>query len=221
MDALEAIKARYSTRAFLDKAVTHEQIVQILSHASWAPSGVNTQPWKVAVVEGSTKQRITETLIQARASRQEPNPDYSYYPDRWEDPYRMRRIICGKALYKALDISKDDKTRQQQAWNNNYHFFGAPVGLFFFVDKNLNTGSWLDMGMFLQNVMLAATGMGLATCPQASLADYPSLVRDILQIENHYAVVCGMALGYADNDHPVNQYRLDREPVNGFTNWHD
>jgi nitroreductase len=149
-----------------------------------------------------------------------PDPDYSYYPGEWLEPFASRRIDCGRALYKALGIEKRDKDAKIRAWNNNYRFFGAPVGLLFFVNKTLNKGSWLDMGMFLQNVMLAASACGLATCPQASLADYPVIVRGLLGVDDQLALVCGMALGYPDLNAPVNQYRLERAPVDEFTRWH-
>lgn len=221
MDVIEAMEARHSTRAFTSREVEKSDIEQILNSAARAPSGVNTQPWQVAVVRGQTKQAITDTLLEARRAESEPSPDYAYYPDVWKEPYRMRRIVCGKALYTALGIAREDKTRQQQAWENNYHFFGAPVGLLFFIDRDLNKGSWLDMGMFIENVMLAAIGHGLATCPQASVADYPQLIRDILDMDQQYSLICGMALGYADLDHPVNQYRLEREDQGNFTRWFD
>jgi len=219
MDVLEAMEARQSTRAFTSRNVDQTDIEQLLNSAARAPSGVNSQPWRVAVATGQTKQHISDALLSARKEGVESNPDYSYYPTVWKDPYKQRRVACGKALYSALGISKEDKTRQLQAWENNYQFFGAPVGLFFFIDRDLNKGSWLDMGMFIQNVMLAAIGHGLATCPQASLAEYPQIVRNILGIDEQYLLICGMALGYADPSQPVNQYRLDREPQENFTHW--
>ena len=221
MDVIEAMESRRSTRAFTADQVTREAIEQILNSAARAPSGVNTQPWHVAVVTGKTKQTITDALLAARRDGVEPQADYAYYPDEWKEPYHMRRIACGKALYTALGIDRKDKTRQQQAWENNYRFFGAPVALLFFIDRDLNKGSWLDTGMFIENVMLAAIGHGLATCPQASIADYPQLIRDILGMDSQYALICGMALGYADLDHPVNQYRLEREDQSNFSQWYD
>jgi nitroreductase len=221
MDTLQAITTRYCTRAFLDTPVSETQIRDILEAARWAPSGVNTQPWQVAVVQGEAKDRLSRRLLEMRDTQREPNPDYAYYPDSWVEPYRMRRILCGKALYSALGIAREDKQRQRLAWEKNYRFFGAPVGLLFFLDKKLNQGSWLDMGMFLQNVMLAAKAVGLDTCPQASLAEYPDLVRELFALPAELAVVCGMSLGYADTTQPVNQYRLAREPVDGFTRWYE
>lgn len=220
MDIMQAMHTRRATRAFLDTPVSESQVRDILEAARWAPSGVNTQPWQVIVVQGKTKETITQRLIEMREREVKPNPDYAYYPENWVEPYRMRRIVCGKALYTALEIAREDKDRQKIAWENNYHFFGAPVGLFFLIDKQLNQGSWLDMGMFLQNVMLAATGIGLATCPQASLVEYPDLIRELLDLPADLALVCGMSLGYADMSQAVNQYRLERAPVEGFTRWY-
>jgi nitroreductase len=221
MDVLEAMRDRKSTRAYRDQPVARATIESILDAARWAPSGVNCQPWQVAVVTGAIKTRLSEALLAARKARQPENPDYSYYPKDWQEPYKARRQATGLALYQALNISKNDVLARLKAWNNNYHFFGAPVGLLFFVDRALSQGAWVDMGLFIENVMLAARAHGLETCPQASLAEYPDIVRDILTVPDTRALVCGMALGYADADAPVNNYRTEREPVNAFTTWHD
>lgn len=221
MDILEAIRTRHSVRAFLDKPVPRATVEAVLDAARWAPSGVNTQPWEVAVVTGETKRRIAEAIIAARTAKVPENPDYSYYPDRWDEPYKSRRKACGLALYQALGIGRDDTEARKAAWYRNYHFFGAPTGLLFFIDARLNKGSWIDMGMFLQNVMLAARAHGLATCPQAALAEYPGIVREILAMPADKLLVCGMGLGYEDPIAPVNHYRTEREPVAGFTAWHD
>ena len=148
MDTLQVMHARYCARAYLDKPVSEALIRNILEAASWAPSGTNTQPWQVIVLQGDTKVTLSERLLAMREKAITPNPDYAYYPDNWKEPYRMRRITCGKALYTALGIAREDKQRQKIAWENNYRFFGAPVGLLFLIDKQLNQGSWLDFGMF-------------------------------------------------------------------------
>lgn len=220
MDTLQAMHQRHCVRAFLDKHVSESQVREILEAARWAPSGVNTQPWHVAVVQGEIKQELSRRLLAQRAQEIDPNPDYAYYPDNWAEPYRMRRIVCGKTLYTALNIAREDKQRQKIAWENNYRFFGAPVGLLFFIDKQLNQGSWLDLGMFLQNIMLAARATGLDTCPQASLAEYPDVVRDLLALPEDWAMACGISLGYADTSQPVNQFQLPREEVDSFTRWY-
>lgn len=221
MDILEAIRTRHSTRAFLDRPVARATVESVLDAARHAPSGVNTQPWQVAVVTGETKRRIAEAIIAARDAGAPENPDYGYYPDHWDEPYKSRRKACGLALYRALGIGRDDVEGRKAAWYRNYQFFGAPVGLLFFIDARLNKGSWIDMGMFLQSVMLAARAHGLASCPQAALAEYPGIVREILAVPADKLLVCGMALGYEDLDAPVNRYRTEREPVTGFTTWHD
>lgn len=221
MDVLEAMRRRASTRAYLDQPVGRATVEAILEAARWAPSGTNAQPWQVAVVTGETKRKISAALLAERIAGRPQNPDYDYYPKQWNEPYKSRRVACGLALYQALKIGRDDKDARLRAWNNNYSFFGAPVGLLFFLDRSLEKGSWVDMGMFIENVMLAALGHGLATCPQASLAEYPDIVRRLLDIPDSHAMVCGMALGYADTAAPVNNYRTAREPVAGFTAWHD
>lgn len=221
MDVLDAMRGRRSTRAFLDRPVARAVIESILDAARWAPSGVNAQPWQVAVVTGAIKDRISTALLAARQKREPERPDYDYYPKEWVEPYKSRRKATGLALYAALQIGKDDPQARMKAWNNNYRFFGAPTGLLFFVDRALAQGAWVDMGMFIDNVMLAARGHGLETCPQASLAEYPDLVRGILGVPETRALICGMALGYADATHPVNQYRTTRGPVESFTSWYD
>ncbi len=221
MDILQAISGRQSIRAYLDTAVDKKNIHDILNAARWTPSGVNTQPWQVIVVQGETKQAIGDRIITARENGQKENPDYSYYPEKWFEPWRSRRLQCGLAMYRALGISREETEKRKQAWYRNYHFFGAPVGLLFFLDKKLGNGSLLDMGLFLQNIMLAARHYDLATCPQAALAEYPDIIRDTLQLSADQRLLGGMALGYADMSQPINQYRLPRCEVEEFTRWYD
>lgn len=221
LGVIDAITGRKAMRDFLDRPVPASTVEAILDIARWAPSGTNSQPWHVCVVTGQTKSLITQQLLQARATQQPECPDYQYYPKTWVEPYRSRRIATGKALYEAMEIKREDKTRQAQAWARNYQFFGAPVGLFFLIDKGLEQGSWVDMGMFIQNVMLAARQYDLDTCPQAALADYPQIIRQILGLPDSLAVICGMSLGYADHTQAVNQFRLSRVPINEFTRWYD
>jgi nitroreductase len=221
VDVSTAIKDRKSVRAYLDKPVAKETIKAILDTARWAPSGVNTQPWQVEVVSGDSKQRITDAILALRAQGMTQTPDYTYYPEQWREPYRSRRKGSGLALYGALGIGREDKDKMVQAQNNNYRFFGAPVGMFFFMDRDMGMGSWIDMGMFVQSVMLAAKAHGLDTCPQASLAEYPDLVREQLEVPADKLLICGLSLGYADPEAAVNQYRTEREPVDVFTHWHE
>jgi len=221
MELIEAIKARQSTRSFLNREVSDKTIHAILDAARWAPSGVNMQPWQVAVVKGNTLKRISSALLAAREAGEKESPDYDYYPGEWFEPYKERRKATGIALYGALNIERNDTQARIEAWYNNYRFFGAPVGLLVFLDKRLGQGSWVDVGMFLQNIMLAAENEGLSTCPQASLAEFPQIVRGILGIEDQLALVCGLALGYPDPEAAVNNYRTPREPVESFTRWYE
>lgn len=220
MHTLDAITSRQSSRSFLSREVSQQTITEILSAARWAPSGANMQPWRVAVASGESKQRIGDAILAARKNGMEGAPDYQYYPPEWFEPYSLRRKTTGLALYSALGIGREDKLERLAAWDSNYRFFDAPVGLLIFLDRRLAQGSWMDLGMFLQNIMLAAHATGLATCPQASISDYPDIVRDILGIEHNWALACGIALGYPDKDAPVNNYRTTREPVESFTSWH-
>lgn len=217
MDVLQAMTERHSTRAFLNKPVSEKTIVAILEAARFAPSGVNTQPWEVVVITGERIQTLGNRIIAARDASLPENPDYHYYPTTWTEPYKSRRKACGLALYSAIHIKMNETEKRKEAWYRNYHFFGAPVGLLFFIDAALEKGSWVDMGLFLQNIMLAARAFGLETCPQASLAEYPDIVRECVNVSKTKALVCGMALGYADLNHPINQYRTTREAVGSFT----
>ena len=220
MEVTEAIRNRKSTRAFLDKPVPDEVITTVLECARWAPSGVNSQPWQVAVVTGETKRQLGNALAKQRANGETPRQDYNYYPTQIEEPYISRKRACGHALYSALGIKHNDIETRKAQWMKNYHGFGSPVALLFFIDAILEKGSWVDMGMFIQNVMLAARGFGLETCPQAALAEYPDVIRNILNIADSKKLICGMALGYADYDDPSYQYRTEREPVENFTQWY-
>ncbi|HIG29748.1 MAG TPA: nitroreductase [Verrucomicrobiales bacterium] len=221
MDVLDAIIGRASTRAFLDRPVSRGILHKILDTARWAPSGVNSQPWQVCVVTGESKQRISDSIVAAMEAGHKPNPDYRYYTKEFPELYRERQVACGKALYGALGIQREDKQRRKEQWMKNYHGFGAPAEIFIFIESIMEKGSWLDMGMFVQNIMLAARGCGVETCPQAALAEFPDIVRNELKIDSSRHLICGIAVGYADFTDPVNQYRTERESVDQFTEWFD
>ncbi len=221
MEAFEAIAGRRAIRSFLDQAVPPSLIQELLEVARWSPSGVNMQPWQVAVVTGTTRDRITTALIEAREQGLPEHADYHYYPSDWFEPYRSRRKATGLALYSALNIGREDEEGRKQAWYNNYRFFGAPVGLLFFLDRQLGQGAWIDMGMFIQNLMIAAHARGLGSCPQASLAEYPDPVRAILGVDQRFALLGGLALGWPDPTAAVNSYRTERLAVEEFTHWYD
>ena len=221
MNVRDALLARKSVRAFLDKSVARELIERILDAARHAPSGANTQPWQVAVVTGNKKLAIQKKMEEAFHAGQRGHPDYTYYPEQWFSPYQERRVACGLQLYSALGIKREDKDRRVEQWAANYRAFDAPVALFFFMDKGLATGSFMDFGMFLQSLMLAAVEEGLATCPQAALGEYPQIVKAELGYAEDSILICGMALGYEDEDAPVNSYRTPREDVHTFTRFFD
>ncbi len=217
MNVIEALTQRKSVRAYLDKPVDRERICKILKAARHAPSGTNAQPWQVAVVTGQKKTELTRAIVSAFGQDGLGTMDYTYYPLEWHEPYKKRRVSCGAQLYSALNIERRDKDRRLDQWVANYRAFDAPVILFFFLDPVMKKGSFLDYGMFLQSVMLAAVEEGLATCPQAALGQYPAIVKEALDYSPDTILICGMALGYEDTEAPVNNYRTPREEVEIFT----
>lgn len=217
----DALLSRKSVRAYLNKTVNKEQIEQILNLAKHAPSGVNTQPWKVAVLSGESKRQMQERLLKAFYENAPHDMDYQYYPLEWKPPYSIRRAACGLQLYKAVGIQKQDTQGRQKQWAANFRAFDAPIMMFFYMDDCMQTGSFLDFGMFLQSLMLAATAEGLATCAQGALAEYSSIIKETLNIPKETILLCGMALGYEDTDAPINQYRTPRLDLEEFVQFHD
>ncbi len=215
----EAILSRRSVRAFLPRAVPREVVEDILEVAARAPSGTNTQPWQVRVLAGEAKDELTRRLVAAHDDPQvatQHTEEYAYYPTQWVSPYIDRRRKIGWDLYGLLGIGKADKARMHQQHGRNYRFFDAPVGLIFTIDRVMQQGSWLDYGMFLQNVMIAARGRGLDTCPQAAFTPFHRLIAEHLSLPPEQMVVCGMSLGYADPAAVENGLVTEREPVAGF-----
>ena len=214
------IRERRSVRGFLPTAVPRETILEILDVAARAPSGTNTQPWQVIVVTGGRKEALSRELIETAldpARVAEHEQEYSYYPDKWVHPYLERRRKVGYDLYGLLGIAKGDHERMKLQFARNYAFFDAPVGLFFTMDRILGQGSWLDYGMFLQNVMLAARARGLDTCPQAAFTKYHRIIGRHLEIPQERQLLCGMALGYGDLARIENSLQTEREPAKAFT----
>jgi len=217
----DALLRRKSTRAFTDEEVSFETLQKILDVARHAPSGVNTQPWQVAVVSGDKKESLCSLMEGQFRNNIKGKMDYSYYPDEWIDPYRARRKSCGLQMYSTLSIGRDEKQRQLDQWAANYRAFDAPVALFFFLDPIMSAGSYLDYGMFLQSIMLAAVEEGLATCPQAALGEYPELVKRELGYPLDSILIGGMAVGYEDKEALINSYRTDRLAVDEFARFFD
>lgn len=220
MSISQAIRNRKSCRAYLDEEVHQETVQNFIETARWAPSGVNHQPAQVAVLGRETKSRLSRILVEKHSSGIPPNPDYAYCPKDWPDVYKNRRKQCGLALYNSLSIPLDDLQGRKKHWENNYHFFHAPIGLIIFIEKNMPVGSWVDAGMFIQNILLAAQEHGLSTCPQAAFAEYPDVIRNVLNLDS-VDIICGIALGYEDAAHTLNSYRTEREPIANFTRWYN
>jgi nitroreductase len=215
-----AITSRHSVRAFLPTPVPRTVIEDILRVAARAPSGTNIQPWKVRVLTGDALKRFTDALMAVYndpAQLAEQQEEYAYYPRQWVTPYIDRRRKIGWDLYGLLGIGKADKARMHEQNGRNYVFFDAPVGLIFTIDRILEQGSWLDYGMFLQNIMVAARGRGLDTCPQAAFTPLHRAIGKALDLPEGEMLVCGMALGHADPTAIENTLVTEREPVAGFT----
>lgn len=219
MNILEALKQRKSVRAFLHQEIEKEKIDTLLSAAGTSPSGANIQPWQVAVVSGKTKKKLQTQIEQCFWAGERGKADYQYYPEEWENPYKLRRIQCGQLMYDTLKIARRDKQRRLEQWAANYRCFDAPVMLLFFMDGNMQTGSYMDYGMFLQSIMLAALDLNLSTCAQASLADYPEIIKETLGYPQDSILICGMALGYEDKRAVINSYRTPREDLDSFTRY--
>ena len=220
----QAITSRMSVRAFLPEAVPRETLMHVLDVASRAPSGVNTQPWKVYVLQGATRDALVSKVCAAHdAVRADPSlaahyqEAYAYYPEKWVSPYIERRRENGWGLYGLLGIGKGDKDKMHAQHQRNYRFFDAPVGLMFTIDRVLGRGSLLDYGMFLQSIMVAARGHELHTCPQAAWNGFAKIILPHIGAGEDEMLVCGMALGYADPSALVNSFHTPREPASQFT----
>jgi len=217
-----AITGRRSIRKFLQKPVARQVVEQILDVSARAPSGTNMQPWRVYVVAGKTMADLSSDILDAHNNhRDEHKSEYSYYPDSFLEPYKSRRKKVGIDLYGLLGIEKGAVAKMQAQHGRNYLFFDAPVGLIFTIDRTLKIGSWLDYGMFLQNIMIAARARGLDTCPQAAFAQYHRIIRERLDIAQGQIVVCGMSLGFMDSAAVENQLQTEREPLDGFVRFFD
>ncbi|MVA97237.1 nitroreductase [Nitratireductor sp. CAU 1489] len=218
----EAIISRRSVRAFLSDPVDQETIRDILKVASRAPSGTNMQPWKVYVTTGEKKRQIADAILNSGIRAEKAKWDeYRYYPDQFFEPYLSRRRAVGFSLYGHLGIGRRDVNQMRAQHDRNFVFFDAPVGMIFTIDRRLNQGSWVDYGMFLQNIMVAARGRGLHTCPQAAFAPYHRQIRPVLGIPDEEIVVCGMALGHEDTSKPENKLRTERADLEEFVTFID
>jgi nitroreductase len=215
MQVGDALAGRISTRAYLDTPIAQETVRALISSASRAPSGGNLQPWQVHVVAGDARQRVIQAVRDQMAKTPfgETDPEYSIYPKPLGEPWRTRRFECGEAVYASLNIPREDKSARLGQIAKNFEFFGAPVGLFLSIHKSMQPGQWADLGMFTQSFMLAAAEAGLASCAQESWAVFPHTVKQSVGIGDDYTLFCGIALGHADPDAPVNTTRTTRAGV--------
>ncbi len=218
----DTIRARHSVRRFLPTSVPRDLLLAILNLAACAPSGVNTQPWKVHVLTGTRKTAVTAAILaEFDHPTFEHKGEYGYYPQQWVEPYLARRRKNGLDLYGLLKIGKEDKARMKAQWGRNFQFFDAPVGLIFTQDRIMGQGSLIDYGGFLQTLMLAAKAYGLDTCVQAAFCEYHPILHRELDIPDSEFIVCGMSLGYADATDVVNTLRTERIPASEFTRFHE
>lgn len=220
----EVIRSRRSLRAFLPTPIATEDIQAILEVAARAPSGTNTQPWKVTVLRGLSLQRVSNAILAAHNDAEIAKThleEYKYYPVEWRSPYIDRRRKVGWDLYALLGLTRDNKAGMHAQHGRNYQFFDAPVGLIFTIDRIMEQGSWLDYGMFLQNIMLAARARGLDTCPQAAFTQYHTILQKELQLPEDQMIVCGMSLGFADMSKIENSLMTERATVSEFVQFLD
>jgi nitroreductase len=221
-----AMLSRYSNRAFLPKPVPRDLLQDLLQVAARAPSGTNTQPWKVYVLQGASRDTLVDKVVAAHdAVSVDPSlaaqykEEYDYYPEKWVSPYIDRRRECGFGLYGVLGLGKGDKAGMHAQHQRNFRFFDAPVGLMFTIDKVMGRGSLLDYGMFLQNIMLAARARGMHTCPQAAWNGFAKIILPHIGAADNEMLVCGMSLGYADEGALVNTFATSRVDAQDFTTW--
>lgn len=221
MNVSEAIDTRMSCRSFLPTAVPEATVRAIINQARRAPSGGNLQPWFVHVLTGEPLKALVGIVRErALALPLGEDTEYDIYPPNLKEPYRSRRFKCGEDLYALLGIVRSERERRLRQYARNYEFFGAPVGLFFAIDRSMGTDQWADVGMFMQSIMLLAREHGLHTCPQESWAGWHRIVSEFLRLPPELMLFCGMSLGYRDESHPVNRLRTDRAPLEEFATFH-
>jgi nitroreductase len=222
MKVSEALGTRKSVRAFRANPVSPDTVREILTLAARAPSGGNLQPWKVHALLGEARDELVRRVAEKRKETPMGEaPEYHIYPPSLTEPYRTRRFRIGEAMYAALGIPREDKTARLKFFAGNWEFFGAPVGLIFTIDRQMQQGQWSDLGMYLQSVMLLAREHGLDTCPQEAWAVWHPVIRDYLSVPQNEMIFCGMAMGYADEAAAVNGLRSERAALEEFVTFRE
>lgn len=217
MDVREAVATRYSCRAFLPTPVPLATVREILEGAARAPSGGNLQPWLVHAL-ASERLETLKAMIRARPELlpRGEGAEYDIYPRELKEPYRSRRFQVGELLYRAIGVPREDRPGRIRQYARNFEFFGAPVGLFFSIERSMGPPQWSDLGGYIQSVMVLARAHGLHTCGQEAWTHWHTTLGAYLDLPPDYMVFCGMALGYADEDAPINRWRAPREPLDAF-----
>ena len=212
MDVTEAVLRRKSVRSFTDDPVDDEVLRQLLTTASRSPSGGNVQPWRVYVLNGDSMARFREFI----AERPPGEPAYDIYPPGLHEPYRTSRFRIGEQMYESIGVGRDDKKGRLEQFAKNLDFFGAPAAIFCFIDRRMGPPQWSDLGMFLQTFMLLAQEAGLDTCPQEAWAVHEPAIMEFADVPDELQIFCGVAIGTADADHPINGVESEREPLDVF-----
>jgi nitroreductase len=220
MHVFEAVASRYSCRAFLPTPIPEQTVRDIIERASRAPSAGNMQPWRVYAIAG-TRVDDLKALLAPRMNElpKAEGGDYRIYPDPMEEPYRARRFAVGEMLYRSIEVPRADKPARYRQYARNFQFFGAPVGLFFALERAHGVAQWADIGGFLQTVMLVARGHGLHTCPQQAWVSWHRTMRAFLRLPENLMIYSGMALGHADETAPINRWRSPREPFDAYASF--
>jgi len=208
MNVADAVRKRLSCRAFRPDPVAKATVERLIATAAWAPSGGNLQPWRVYALAGEKLAEFKQLILSSPMEA----PEYAVYPANLWEPFRTRRFVCGEDLYASIGIPREDRPARLNQLARNRLFFDAPVGLFFCIDRQLGPPQWSDLGMYMQTLMLLAVDEGLATCPQEYWANYPKTIARFVGLSDDHMVFSGMALGYADETHPINQWRTRRDP---------
>lgn len=217
----DVVKSRKSIRAYLDKDVDRKMVEDILRLSSRAPSGANIQAWQVIVLHNEALKKLGQKLFDMSVAGIKEECEYQFYPRSWREPYLARRRKVGWDLYRSLGIARSERSKIERQQAKNFMFFGAPVGLIFTMDRDMELGSWLDLGCFIQTIALVARSFGLDSCIQAAFSEYHKTISDELQIPPERQVICGLALGYRDEKAPENNFPTERAPLEDFVRFVD
>ena len=221
MNIKQLIESRYSVRSFLDKDVGFEQVKSILDTANSAPSGGNIQPWKVYVLGNNSKNELVTQALNNYDTGVQEDIEYEIYPKPLAEEYKKRRSQCAADMYDALSIARDDIDTRLKQVRENFKFFGAPIGMIVTIDKSFAQNGWGHVGMFLQNLWLTAISEGLGVCLQESWSIYPKTVKKVIDCPDNEMIWCGIAMGYPNNEDPINNYRTSRDSIDTFASFID